>query len=208
MCLERSERNGYIHEAPRKVEASGLNIFTNDTYKDWERIQDKVDIHTDAKLANFRAEFIKNGDLILLSYDVITGYPGSYIIYQVYLNPTEPTTYIIRARKSEQWAQHDGLMLTNKYFEFLEQFSVENILPQAEYSTYGLAFNGRYESYETKECRNFLLIDNEVVELDAEQLPVRGYCISTYGNNLISRQGVENTCQDNRNYCYFFDLVE
>ena len=192
-----------IHEAPRKIEASGSNIFTNDIYTDWKKIQDKFDIPEDARLANFRAEFIKSGNLIILGYDVITGYPGSYIIYQVDLNPTEPTTYIIRARKSEQWAQHDGFMTTNKYFEFLEQLGVENILPQAEYSTYGLAFNGRYESYDTKQCRNFLVLDNKVIELDAEQLPVRGYCISTYGNNLISRQDAESTCLEN--YCYFFD---
>lgn len=193
-----------IHEAPRNVEASGSNIFTNDIYSDWEKIQDKFDMPEDAKLTNFRAEFIKNGDLIFLSYDVITGYLDSYIVYQIDLNPTEPTTYIIRARKSEQWAQHDRLVPANKYFEFLEQLGVEKILPQAEYSTYGLAFNGRFESYDTRQCRNFLVLDNEVAELDAEQLPVRGYCISTYGNNLISRQDAENTC----NYCYFFNLVE
>ncbi|WP_134683884.1 hypothetical protein [Brevibacillus migulae] len=183
----------YIYEYPRKVTATSADVYKLSFTHDWSAIKDSMQIDPDAHLEDFRSEYLKNGQLRRLSYNLVSHSEDGYIHYRIRFSPEKKEYSIRRNKVGDRWAQYDRTVKAERFFEVLDQAQVRTLLQNQAYVEYSLISDGEMTSYGIKETSKFLVKDKEIRQISNNELPVTGYYIVSCGKDYKWVSGIETS---------------
>lgn len=200
----------YIYERSREVAGASNNIFQVSFTKDWITIKDQMEIDPDARLENFKAEYEKNGQIIRLSYDLVSRSEDGFIYYDIGFS-SETKEYTIRRHKvGDQWLQYDRSVFASRFFEVLDQAQVRNLPLKHSFEENILTSDGEMTSYAVEDRYKYLIQGKEIKEITNDQLPIKGYYITSCGidktHGVPSGSTISYSCENEADY--FFDAVQ
>ena len=201
----------YIYEYPREVAASSSNIYEVQFTNDWTAIRDHMQIDPDAHLEKFHARYQKDGEIEKLSYILVSRAADGFIHYDVDYSAKTKAYSIHRTKVGDQWGQFDRTVFAARFFEVLDQAQVRNLSAQSGDEGNYLISDGEIASYDIKKSQKFRIQEEEIIEITNDQLPIKGYYISTCKRPQVQAETAASSGLTRSRGCeqqvdYFFDL--
>lgn len=172
-------------ERERIVKVSGNNIFAMDLNKDFQAIKKKLGITEITSIETFETSYETSGAVIDLRYMLLARDNKGIVVYDVSFSP-EKNRYAIKPTRVEQWLQHGKLISEIEFFYALKRIDFKQAKPPGVYSYFTFQCTGDFSNWGVKDFENFFIVaENEPQKLKDEELPVKGYVFTIYGNRKI-----------------------
>ncbi|WP_066639249.1 hypothetical protein [Desulfolucanica intricata] len=197
-----------IVKNPGKVAISSPNLYQIDFNKDWNSIQEKLNINpSEYKIQDYNLEFEKDGSINRIQFQLIGTSKSNFIHYWINFKPTDKNTYEIKRTKIESWLQFDRLISADKFFKVMHSLNFNEMMPEGKYDWYQIDCSGELSSYGVEENQKYLITDKTIKQLSNGDLPIKGYYISVFG--MAKTTGTKDvTRYEGKGYKdYFFEIV-
>jgi|GEM_PF-5461121 len=195
----------YIYEYPRKVAGTSGDVYHLRFTQDWRAIQGQLQIDPQAHLEDFRAEYLKNGQLKRLSYDLVSHSEDGYIHYDIGFSPEKKEYRVRRHKVGYKWSRFDRTVEAERFFEVLDQVQVRTLSQKQAFEEYSMISDGELTFYGIKESRKYLIKGNEIKEITNSELPITGHYFISCGKGYEAASGITTTGCDSV-VDYFFDV--
>lgn len=192
-----------LFERPRQVVAASSNMFQVHFKNDWNTIKDRIEIHPNARLVYFRADYQKNGQIDRLSYDVVTGFGADFARYDIHFS-TETNTYTIHPREidDDEGTEYDQFVPAAKFFEVLDDVQIRNLTLDKEYERYTLRSDGDWFEDASKYQSKYVINGNEIEPTSKAE----GYFFTLCGRVARSEspggEAVSTSCETEADFYY------
>lgn len=137
-----------------------------------------------------------------MEFQLIGSKPDGFMHYLVKVKPNSDH-YIIEDQMVEEWLQYDSQLPASDFFEAMNALDIEEIIPAEKCAWYFIDSNANLADYSVEKQKKYLISGDQLIEITDEQLPIKGYYLTTGGFKKVSESktvGVEEVD-------YFFKLV-
>ena len=193
------------------------SVYTISLQDEYELIKKELKLkNTSLLLEDFDCNYLKNGRITELRWDLIEKNGNGFNLYQIQYDFSNNNYRVVNSQL-DTWLQYNRLMDANRFFEILNVLNIKDIThSKGEFPYYGIKTLGEKIHYEVK-SRELYIVSNEKIQiLDEKKLPVEGYYISTYAmkktneerddQGNITQESYEGT--DTSDYLFDVNFIE
>ncbi|HYK75210.1 MAG TPA: hypothetical protein VEV44_19105 [Pseudoneobacillus sp.] len=189
------------------------SVYTMNFQYQLKLVKEKLKIENqELKLEDFEVDYMKDGSIKEISWQLITPFNGRYTLYQIRYE-IENNRYRVSKSKVDTWLQYDRLIDVNHFFDHLKTLDIKEVtLDKGDFPYYVIQSTGERVNYADGDDSLFVVENGEIQSMDKEQLPVEGYIIRTFAmkktgeqrnkQGNITQESFEGTRPSN----YFFNI--
>lgn len=185
-----------IHEwqsRPIFIEHELSSVHTMNFQDEYEQVKQELKIENkNLRLEDFEVNYIKDGRITDLSWQLLEQNGNSYNLYQIRYDIGK-SKYRVTESKLDSWIQYNRLIEADHFFENLNVLDIKDIThAKGNFSSYVIRSTGERINYAIGNRTHFFISDREIQLLDDEQLPVEGYYISTFAMKKTGEKRDDN----------------
>lgn len=182
--------SGYLWENRTiNIEQELGSVYTIDFQEENALITKELKLEdSSVKLENFKMNYTQSGKIKDLSW-VILGADGEKFNYYQIQYVIDKKKYEISKSPHEPGSQYEFLVDAKYFFENMDLLDIQDITnAKGNFSSYTIHIFGERSHYGFAENEPNVILNGEIKKLDAKQLPVEGYYISTYAMKKMSEE--------------------
>lgn len=182
--------SGYLWENRTiNIEQELGSVYTIDFQEENALITKELKLEdSSVKLENFKMNYTQSGKIKDLSW-VILGADGEKFNYYQIQYVIDKKKYEISKSPHEPGSQYEFLVDAKYFFENMDLLDIQDITnAKGNFSSYTIHIFGERSHYGFAENEPYVILNGEIKKLDAKQLPVEGYYISTYAMKKMSEE--------------------
>jgi hypothetical protein len=173
-----------IHEwesRPIFIEHELGSVYTMNFQDEYELVKQELKLENhNLRLEDFEVDYVKDGRITDLSWQLIGHNGNSYNLYQIRYDIGK-SRYRVTNSQLDTWLQYNRLIEADHFFENLNILDINDITrAKGDFSSYVIQSTGERINYAVENRTLFFVSNGEIQLLDNEQLPVEGYYISTF----------------------------
>ncbi|MDR7235942.1 hypothetical protein [Neobacillus drentensis] len=180
---------------PTFIEHQLSSVYTMNFQKEYELVKQELKLENNSlRLEDFKVDYTEDGRITDLSWQLLGQNGNGYNLYQIRYDISK-NRYRVIYSQHDTWLQYNQLIEADLFFENLILLDIKDIThAKGDFFSYGIQSTGERISYAVGNQTHFVVSIGEIQLLDDEQLPVEGYCISTFA---IKKTGEERDDQGN-----------
>lgn len=171
------------------------SVYTMDFKDEYNLIKQELKLkNTSLKLEDFELNYIKDGRITEISWQLLEQNGDSFNLYQIQYDFNK-SRYRVKHSQLDSWLQYNRLVDANRLFEILNVLNIKDIThSKGNFSSYVIKSLGERVNYEVKSRTHYIVSNEQIQLLDDKQLPVEGFYISTFA---MKKTGEERDEQGN-----------
>lgn len=190
------------------------SVYTINFQDEHERIKEELHLNNhQVKLENFKVEYVKNGQIDDLGWQLLEPNDNGYKLYQIRYE-IDKSQYHVSTSQVDNWLQYDRLVNGDYFFEILNVLDIKEITDgKGDYLSYEIRSTGERTYYGIENTEHYIIENGEIHVVEDGNLPVEGYYISTFAmlktKELRDEQGniTEEHFEGTASTDYLFDVV-
>jgi hypothetical protein len=192
-----------VFERQRGISVNTTPLKAHDYVTQWDEMVTKLQMDSEAKMADFHLFYNQNGDVLKFSYEVVGRDDKDHFIYY-YLNyDLAHSKAIVKKQKIDgPWIQYDRSVTGRYFFGRLNEMDLTVMKPNNEdpIRQLRLHVDGSRMTYGMKENKKYRIDQAQIREITDEQLPVKGYWLSVCGMSEDASPDFVSSCDDRIDY--------
>ncbi|WP_442598566.1 hypothetical protein [Neobacillus sp. D3-1R] len=174
---------------PHFIKQEIESVYTMDFPYQLKMVKEKFKLeNNDLKLEDFEVEYLKDGSIKDLSWQLATPNNGKYTIYQIRYELGK-NRYRVTKSQADTWFHYDRLIDAQHFFEHIKTLNMKEItLGKGDYPYYVIQSTGERVNYAAEDESLFIVKNGEIQSIDKNQLPVEGYMIRTFAMEKTGEQ--------------------
>ncbi|MGG0848939.1 hypothetical protein [Peribacillus simplex] len=170
------------------------SVYKMNFQEEYELVKQELNLENNSlRLEDFEVDYTEDGRITDLRWELLGQNGSSYNLYQIRYE-IDKNRYQVMNSQLETWLQYNRLIDAEHFFENLNVLDIKDIThAKGDFSSYVIQSTGERINYAV-ENRAHVISNGEIQLLDDEQLPVKGYYISTFA---MKKTGEERDDQGN-----------
>ncbi|KGR77995.1 hypothetical protein [Ureibacillus manganicus] len=175
------------NKRPVFIEHELGSVYTMNFQDEYEQIKQELKLENqNSRLENFKIEYVKDGRITDLSWDLLVQNSSTYNLYHIRYDIGK-RSYQITINEVETWTQYNRLIEADHFFENLNMLDINSVTEaKGEFSSFVIQSTGERTNYGVENRTLYFVLNGETELLDDIQLPVECYYISTYAMKKTS----------------------
>ncbi|MFS0864848.1 hypothetical protein [Fredinandcohnia sp. 179-A 10B2 NHS] len=166
---------------PILIEHELGSVYKVNFQDEYELIKQELKLENqNLRLEDFGIEYVKDGRIKDLSWQLIGQNSNSFNLYQIRYD-IDKSSYQVTNSQSDTWIQYNRLIEADHFFENLNVLDIKDIThAKGDFSSYVIRSTGERINYAVENGTHFYLSNGKIQLLDDDQLPVEAFYISTF----------------------------